>query len=51
MNLKEISCRICVEGIETEEELLQIKALDPDYIQGYYYGRPSPADEFLFEFC
>jgi len=46
-----LGLKICVEGIETEEELLQIKALDPDYIQGYYYGRPSPADEFLFEFC
>jgi EAL domain-containing protein (putative c-di-GMP-specific phosphodiesterase class I) len=43
--------KICVEGIETEEELLSIKELDPDYIQGYYYGKPIPADEFLYEFC
>ncbi len=46
-----LGLKICVEGIETEEELECIKELEPDYIQGYYYGRPCPADEFLFEFC
>lgn len=45
-----IGLRICIEGIETEDELEKIKELGPDYIQGYYYGRPCPADEFLFEF-
>lgn len=46
-----LGLKICVEGIETEEELQNIKELGPDYIQGYFYGRPCPADEFLFEFC
>ena len=45
-----IGLRICIEGIETEDELEKIKELGPDYIQGYFYGRPCPADEFLFEF-
>jgi len=46
-----LGLKICVEGIETEEELQKISKLGPDYIQGYFYGRPCPADEFLFEFC
>lgn len=46
-----LGLKICVEGIETEEELSRIAELGPDYIQGYYYGKPSPAEEFLFEFC
>lgn len=46
-----LGLKICVEGIETEEELSKIAELGPDYIQGYYYGRPSPAEGFLLEFC
>ncbi len=46
-----LGLKICVEGIETEEELQNISELGPDYIQGYFYGRPCPVDEFLFEFC
>lgn len=46
-----IGLKICIEGVETEEELQQIKALGPDYIQGYYYGKPSPAETFINEFC
>jgi len=38
---------MCVEGIETEEELNAISKLKPDYIQGYYFGRPCPASEFF----
>ncbi len=37
----------CVEGIETKEELEKIYGIDPDYIQGYYFGRPSPVDQFM----
>lgn len=45
-----IGLKICVEGVETEEELIRIKALGPDYIQGFYYGKPCPREEFLREF-
>lgn len=37
----------CIEGIETKEELEKICGIDPDYIQGYYFGRPSPVDQFM----
>lgn len=37
---------ICVEGIETEDEFVKISELDPDYIQGFLFGKPQPAEEF-----
>lgn len=46
-----LGLKICVEGVETEEELNYIRALGPDYIQGFYYGRPCPEEEFVENFC
>lgn len=46
-----LGLKICVEGVETEEELVKIRALSPDYIQGYFYGKPCPEAEFLATFC
>ncbi len=46
-----LGLKICIEGVETEEELLQIKALGPDFIQGFYYGRPCPEEDFIATFC
>lgn len=37
---------ICVEGIETEDEFEKISELGPDYIQGFLFGKPQPAEEF-----
>ena len=37
---------LCVEGIETESEFEKISELDPDYIQGFLFGRPQSAEEF-----
>ena len=37
---------ICAEGIETEDEFAKISELDPDYIQGFLFGKPQPAEEF-----
>jgi EAL domain-containing protein (putative c-di-GMP-specific phosphodiesterase class I) len=35
------------EGVETREQLDLLKAADCDMVQGYYYARPMPEDEFL----
>jgi EAL domain-containing protein (putative c-di-GMP-specific phosphodiesterase class I)/DNA-binding response OmpR family regulator len=35
-----------VEGVETAEQVAALKVLGCDYIQGYYYAKPLPADEF-----
>ena len=34
------------EGVETEDEVVALKVLGCDYIQGYYYSKPLPAPEF-----
>lgn len=45
-----LGLKICVEGVETEEELNYIRSLDPDFIQGFYYGKPCPEEDFLDTF-
>ncbi|MBP5312891.1 MAG: EAL domain-containing protein [Clostridia bacterium] len=34
------------EGVETEEQVTALKRMGCDIIQGYYFSRPLPADEF-----
>ncbi|MBQ7500566.1 MAG: bifunctional diguanylate cyclase/phosphodiesterase, partial [Clostridia bacterium] len=34
------------EGVETAEQYFNLKAMGCDIIQGYYFSRPLPADEF-----
>ena len=38
---------IVAEGVETKEQLERLRAEDCDEVQGYYFGRPLPASEFL----
>ncbi|MDE5892043.1 MAG: GGDEF and EAL domain-containing protein, partial [Acetatifactor sp.] len=42
-----INLRIVIEGIEEREEQQQIMLLGSDFIQGYYYSKPCPREEFL----
>lgn len=41
---------VCMEGIEGEEELDKMMKTKPDMIQGYYFGKPSPAEQFEEKF-
>ncbi len=34
------------EGVETSEQMFTLRVLGCDYVQGYYFSRPLPADEF-----
>ena len=45
-----IGLKVCVEGVETAEDLQRINELGPDYIQGYYYGKPCSRQEFFEKF-
>ncbi len=38
--------RVCCEGVEQREELEALEKLHPDLIQGFLFGKPSPAEEF-----
>ena len=41
---------VCIEGIETKEELERILMLEPDRIQGYYFSRPLQEELFRKKF-
>ncbi len=44
-----IDLKVCLEGIETNEEMEKVKIMVPDYIQGFYYGKPVCADDFYIQ--
>ena len=37
---------VVAEGVETEEQLIALKELGCDYVQGYYFSKPVPARDF-----
>ena len=41
----DLQMQTTAEGVETQEELLLIRNLGCSLIQGYYFGKPMPADE------
>jgi diguanylate cyclase (GGDEF)-like protein len=45
-----MNMKVCIEGIETVDELNKMKTLTPDYCQGYYFGKPCPFPEFKEKF-
>lgn len=40
-----VGVKMCIEGIETQEELDKILEMGCDYIQGYYFSKPLPFNE------
>jgi len=42
-----LGLQIIAEGIETEKALEEMKALEVDFIQGYYFSKPLPEHEYL----
>ena len=43
----ELKLKMVAEGIENEDELRTMQEEGIDYIQGYYYSKPIPGDEFI----
>lgn len=43
----EIGIKIVAEGVETEEQVSFLRQSGCDYIQGYYYSKPLPEEEFV----
>lgn len=42
-----LSLEVVAEGVETQEQYKYLASLGCEYIQGYYFSRPLPADEFM----
>lgn len=42
-----LGLEVVVEGVETKEQYEKLKQYDCDYIQGFFFSRPLPADEFV----
>ncbi|NLV48833.1 MAG: EAL domain-containing protein, partial [Clostridiaceae bacterium] len=41
----QLGFKVIAEGIETEEQMRALQALDCDFGQGYYLGRPAPPEQ------
>lgn len=44
---KDMELEIVVEGIETEQMVQRFSELNCDFIQGYYYSKPIPEEQFV----
>lgn len=44
---KLLNMTVVAEGVENKEELEVLKELKCDEVQGFYYARPMPEDEFV----
>ena len=44
---RRLGMSLCAEGVETKEQLGFLSSYGCQIIQGYYFGRPCPLDEFI----
>jgi EAL domain-containing protein (putative c-di-GMP-specific phosphodiesterase class I) len=42
----ELGAKVIAEGIEHEDQLIMLKAMGCDYLQGFLFSKPMPLDEF-----
>jgi EAL domain-containing protein (putative c-di-GMP-specific phosphodiesterase class I) len=43
----DVRLKVVAEGVETKEQLDEMEKLQIDYIQGYYFSKPLPQNEFV----
>ncbi len=46
-----LNIKVICEGVETKEQVDILRRLGCNMVQGYYYDRPLPMDEFLEKYC
>jgi EAL domain-containing protein (putative c-di-GMP-specific phosphodiesterase class I) len=42
-----LSLATVAEGVETSEQLMELRALGSDFAQGYLFEKPQPLDDLL----
>ncbi|MBP5176363.1 MAG: EAL domain-containing protein, partial [Treponema sp.] len=42
-----INMEIVAEGVETQDTLEMLRQMNGDFIQGYYFSKPLPENEFI----
>nr|WP_246428852.1 EAL domain-containing protein [Treponema rectale] len=47
---KQMNFTVTAEGIENEDMAEAMKKIGCDYLQGFYFAKPLPADEFLIKY-
>lgn len=47
---KQMNFTVTAEGVETEQMAQTMKEIGCDYLQGFYFSRPIPAEDFAREF-
>lgn len=45
-----LGLNVCVEGIENNDEFTKVMGTEPDFIQGYLFGKPCSRGEFFESF-
>ena len=45
--IHKMNLSVVVEGIETKEQMQVMKAMGVEFIQGFYYSKPIPENEFM----
>ena len=45
--IQQMKKKILVEGVETEKHIELLRKLRVDYLQGFYFSKPVPKEEFL----
>ena len=45
--IQQMKRKILVEGVETKEQKEMLKKLGVDYLQGYYFSKPIPKNDFV----
>lgn len=45
--IQEMGLEIVAEGVETEAQLQSLAEISIDFIQGFYFSKPLPQEEFL----
>ena len=47
----ELNIDVICEGVETKEQVEMLKGFGCHAVQGYFYGKPMPVDEFIEKYC